>query len=539
MAADARAARLFAAIGIVAAAAVFLPAQVAHVRHSADRFIFNDDARQWAVPFFGGAFDGDWTSRYYRSITPAGQRALYTLADAEAVSKILPYVALALTCWLAAATTFALTGSRTAAVITVCLLLSTAALMARMGGGSARAFGFPIVAAAMYALASGRMGIAAIATIAGAAFYPPAGVLAGVTLALSIFIRDAESWRPRRQLVLVAVTAAVSIGLLLPLVLSSRGYGRGITPADAGAYPEAGPHGRYAAGDRPPFPPLLTAAYRALDRGLTPGGTPLLPRRVHRGAVARAVVLALAGIGLLLLARSSRGARRLLLLPAASLLLYALAAWLSPRLYIPTRYVAYSLVLLPAIAIPAAAFALPRRRLSIALCVAIVLFLGGTGSSTAGLTVDARRDAALYDRLARMPELKLLAGWPAGPVDNVPYLSRKPALVTYETHAALHAGALDVMRARMLALIDAYFASSPEPLIRLRESFGVTHLLVDRRHFAGVPARYFAPFDRATAAAVRKLGDQQAVVLRQARHAAVFEYGPYVLLDLERLATAD
>lgn len=527
--------RVLAAIGLLIAAAVFLPPQITRARYSADRFLFNDDARQWAVPFFGGALRDDWTSTYYRAITPIGQRALYTLAGttggAEPLSKVLPYVLFALACLLVAATTSVLAGSRTAAVFSVCFLFSTAALMARMTGGGARAFAFPILAAVGYGLASGRMRIVALATLAGAAFYPPAGVLAGVALALSI--------RARRDIVLVAATAILSAALLLPLLLSGRAYGRAIAASDLAAYPEAGPKGRYSAADRPPFPPILTAAYRSLDWGLKPAGARLVPPSLQGHAAARAVVLALAAFGLLVLARSSPGARRLLLLPAGSLLLYGAAVLVSPGLFIPTRYVSYSLVLLPAIAIPVAAFALAQRTgrtwPAIAICTAILLFLGGTGSPSAGLTVNARHDAALYEHLARMPELKLAAGWPIGPIDNVPYLSRKPALVTYETHAAFHTGAVDVMRKRMLALIDAYFATSPEPLMRLRDSFGVTHLLVDRRHFAGAPPRYFAPFDEPIETAARRLQGRTPEVVRQAEVAAVLEHGPYVLLDLRRL----
>jgi hypothetical protein len=51
------------------------------------------------------------------------------------------------------------------------------------------------------------------------------------------------------------------------------------------------------------------------------------------------------------------------------------------------------------------------------------------------------------------------------------------------------------MRARANALIDAYFAVTPEPLLHLNRKFGVTHLLVQRKHFQpnGTPT-YFAPF---------------------------------------------
>ncbi len=547
--------RILAALGLVIAAAVFLPPQVARVQLAADRFVFNDDARQWVVPFL---IADDWTAQYYKAITPFGQRVLYSLAEPEALSKVLPFVLFALTCGLVAMTTFVLTRSGTAAAVSVCFLFSTAALMARMTGGSSRAFAFPILAAVAYGLVSGRAGVIAIATAAGAAFYPPAGMVAGAALVLSFGVRrqspplsnsDASPRQShelesggnglrtpkRKHAALVAITVTLSAVLIAPLVWSSRGYGRGIGPADVAAYPEAGPHGRYLPADRPPFPPVLTAAYRALDWGLKPSGRRLVPAPLQGDAAARAVALALAALGLLFLARTSLGARRLLLLPAASLLLFGAAAVLAPRLYLPTRYVAYAFVLLPAIVLPAGAFALvrgERRWPALAVCIATLLVLGGTGSATAGFTVNARPEAALYEHLARMDDVKLIAGWPQGPVENVPYLSRKRALLTYETHMALHTEATELQRARMLALIDAYFATSPEPLVRLRDSFGVTHLLVDRRHLSGPPPRYFAPFDAAIATTVQRMQGQAPEV---SRHAPVFAFGPYVVLDLRRV----
>lgn len=518
--------RILAALGLVIAAAVFLPPQVARVQFAADHFVFNDDSRQWVTPFY---FADDWTARYYKAITPLGPRILYGIIDPEALSKVLPFLLFALTCALVAMTTFALTRSGTAAVVSVCFLFSTAALMARMTGGSSRAFAFPILAAVAYGLVSGRAGVTAVATAAGAAFYPPAGMVAGAALVLSALPSL------RRSVQLIAITVAVSAVLIAPLVVSSRGYGRGIGPADVAAYPEAGPHGRYLPADRPPFPPVLTAAYRTLDWGLKPSGRRLVPAPLQGDAVARAIALALAALGLLFLARTSPGARRLLFLPAASLLMFAVAALLAPRLYLPTRYVAYAFVLLPAIVLPAGAFALvrgERRWPAIAVCTATLLVLGGTGSATAGFSVNARLEAPLYEQLARMDDVKLVAGWPQGPVENVPYLAHKPALLTHETHQALHTEATEVQRARMLALIEAYFATAPGPLVRLRDSFGVTHLLVDRRHFGGPPPRYFAPFDAAIATAVHRMQGQAPEV---SRHAPVFAFGPYVLLDLRRI----
>ena len=69
--------------------------------------------------------------------------------------------------------------------------------------------------------------------------------------------------------------------------------------------------------------------------------------------------------------------------------------------------------------------------------------------------------------------------------------------MTRETHMPFHRRYAELTRERMRALIAAYFASDPAPLRTLHQRYGVTHLLVDRRHFA-FPPPYFAPFDAET-----------------------------------------
>ena len=125
----------------------------------------------------------------------------------------------------------------------------------------------------------------------------------------------------------------------------------------------------------------------------------------------------------------------------------------------------------------------------------VLLLLGARGTSWAGLTVlvpPAQRP--LYATLAELPKTSVVAGWPGQAIDNVPYLSRRTAFVTRETHMPFHRRYTELIRERMRAFVAAYYASDPEPLRALHRRYGVTHLVVDRKHFAAPPP-YFAPFD--------------------------------------------
>jgi hypothetical protein len=93
------------------------------------------------------------------------------------------------------------------------------------------------------------------------------------------------------------------------------------------------------------------------------------------------------------------------------------------------------------------------------------------------------------------------------------------------------------MRGRAYALIDAMYARDLEPLRRLAEDYGVTHLLIDRRHFnANHPPRYFAPFTNAIHKALS--GDSKCFIVPKLIDQAVFAHDNDFVLDL-RLALAE
>jgi hypothetical protein len=244
-------------------------------------------------------------------------------------------------------------------------------------------------------------------------------------------------------------------------------------------------------------------------------------------------------------------ARRLLVLPAAALLGYLAAVLLQPRLFLPARYLTYGLPPFLCLALPAglsaglrAAFGdrTPRHAgaaTAIAGVLVLLVAIGGRGPGSTGLQYRTSPEARPVLRtIAGLEGPVFVAGWPFGPVDDVGYLAGKPVLVGFETHQVFHRRYADAMRDRMRALIGAYFAPDAGPLLDLRERFGVTHLLVDRRHYTDAPPPYFAPFTNETRVAAQRLHDWPEPVRLAETPANVAEHGPFVLLDLRRLSAS-
>ncbi len=554
------------ALLIASLALLFAPGFADHLRYAADPWRFNDDVRQQIWPLLRQAdaalFRGDYIADYYLVFLPRGVRPLYALgglvADARTVSKVLPYVELLVVVAALTAATWTLAGAG-AAWGTGALCLSTGVYLDRMAGGLPRSFAFPLVALAVLALVRGAPRSLCALTVAAAAFYYPAAILLGATTAAYLLLIPAgargaaRSWSLRRRFAHLVATATAVALLGAPALLAGGAYGPRLGAADIAAYPEAGPGGRYGAVDLPLYGQFLDRVGESIAQPLLSTGPPWhaalrgRARKAARGSSLPFLFGAVVAAGGVSLLRARAGARRLLALVGTAVALYGLALALWPHLYVPSRYVAYSLGVVVPVLVPAAIVSLAQRwrrtraaagAIAVVVVAALVLMLGGRGPGSQGLMEPiAEASRPLYGVLARLPPDAVIAGWPGEAIENVPYLSRRSILIGYETHQAFHRGYLDEMRRRMTALIDAYFAADLAPLRRLRQEFGVTHLLVDREHYAGRPPSYFKPFDAIIARAARQAPAQPAPLRAEAGE-PVYEAGPLLLLDLDRLPPA-
>jgi hypothetical protein len=352
----------------------------------------------------------------------------------------------------------------------------------------------------------------------------------------------------------LAATAVVMIALQLAPALASRSWGDLVGPDRFAEYPEAGRRGRYGSALARPWPEFLVSVPDAAERALEARGAPFVPsarvwldRPSPDGTPRRSTwvagLLAFTLLGWLGLSARDAGARRLLALPLALVLAHEAARLLDPAFYLPIRYVGYAIPTLVWVLVPAAAAGwvalLPdgarRARLrTVAVLVAgaaVVAALGGEVKSGAGVERDARRFEALLEAVGDTPRDALIAGWPNGPIQDVPLAARRVAFITWESHQAFHTGYLDAMRVRMRALIDAYFAADPEPLVRLRDAHGVTHLIVEPRHLDEHPPGYFSPFHTDIREA-RSRARGRSWLLRRIEAGRGKSYGRYVLLPL-------
>lgn len=359
----------------------------------------------------------------------------------------------------------------------------------------------------------------------------------------------------------LSATALMAVIVVLPVVISSQRFGPVLTPADAAEFPESGPGGRFGPGDHAPFgsplPAILdrsratfsgagTAWIEAIGSWTREGGEGDRDRTAVRTSILMWTIHLIMLIGMVRLAMRDAGARRLLTLFVAALIGYGTSMLVAPRLYIPHRYITYTIPILAAIALPAAAGELPslwrplrdrpgaRAAGALVICILTLVLAGGRGDGMAGYMRRARNDS-LYEFVAALPPKSLIAGWPEGPMDDFSYVCRRSVFISREAHQGFHTVYVLAMRERMNVLIDAYFAKDIEPLIRLRDEFGVTHLFVDLRHLRDSPPVYFEPFNERTQNRFDEGLPGGFEITRQLKRATVYRDLPLVILDLGRL----
>lgn len=503
-----------------------------------------------------GRYHSDGTSELYRAIYYLVTKAGYWYA----FTKYMPFVLLGV-CLVGLGLAAHRLGGLVAAFVAMALCLSTQLVLGRTAGVLPRAFAFPILSLMAAALVNGRIRAVAWLTVIGAGFYPVLTVLGGLVLAIVLFLLPADDrgsarrWSLRRRMRLLALTAAACAVLTVPFSLRMRAYGHTIGYDDLREFPEAGPGGRHDSVTAPPHAPLPQASTVVARNTITGVGQNILPsaRRAvladpnlldHlRDALAYLTVIGAALYGL----RQSAPMRRLAVLAAATGIGYLIAVPVAPSLVVPHRYVLYGVPIVTMLCVScfvlgfvpsawATGGSLENSRRAIPLTMSGALILscfGGRGDPRAGLgQFIADEDQPVFQAVSKLPPNVLVAGWPDGTMDSLAVATLRSPFLSRELHVPYHTEITRLMRERMYALIDAYFAADPLPLIQLREHYGVTHLIVEPGRLESAP-RYFRPFQPQIAGAHARGQAFGFEVLRQLDRCSLFRNEKHVLLDLK------
>jgi hypothetical protein len=436
-------------------------------------------------------------------------------------------------------------------------------------GGAPRMFAYPLIALICYSLIQDRPLLLATVVVLGALLYPIVAMLGGFSLACLLLLKPragagvVSRWNLSRRLGILTVTGLLALAALIPLVLASKPYGRHVVAADIATYQEAGPEGNYRPYDRLPFGLFGAEALVYYAGPLISHGDPISPSlNVHSNLDNRSALVMIAASSGVILIIILLGARVLLrtnlrdavvrigMFFIGCLLLHVIAWAFAPYLFIPTRYLMFTLPFLITLIFPWALYALlanscrlqtrPKTRNAIFLgIVALYLMMfGGRGNVDFSEAVVKKTSQPLFDAVAALPTDALIAGWPLGDVRKMEYATRRNVFLTGDVHQVLYLDCLKTMRERMDAMFDAYLSTDAAPLARLKGTYGVTHLLIETRDFSDPShgPEYFAPWNVRIHRRLAEIkGREYLMNASLHQKAAVYNRDGLILLDLARL----
>ena len=441
----------------------------------------------------------------------------------------------------------------------VALSILQSNVLYQMASALPHAFAFPLLAWTLDALQRDSSVGLFVLTVSAALLYPPMTPIIGVAYAYFLLItpakwRSARGERPMARRIAVLAAAAVASAAIVISGLPPKNdeFGSYMAPGTrTEEFPENGPGGRHFRGTLEPVAYGLLAFTQqfkplASEDFLTPG--------THAGLVVTLSVLLLGlGVAALLMPARSIAVARLKPFLSSSLFLAVVMVAAAPGL--AYRFIFYPLHLLFSVLFPLGVASLLDRvgtsrflrlagmALVLAACSALMntRYPGAMGPFAMKLTPEQQ---ALIAYAERTPPNTLFAGRPGYTIEFVPFLAKRPAFLLGKTHYPAYEGYAKEMRARMLATIEAYFATDSRRVQQLRDRWGVDLLVVDRQTFTAArePDFKFSPITKPFEEYVHQLLERRAgeafYLESPPDEAVAYRSGAYYVLDLAALGPA-
>ncbi len=463
---------------------------LAHFQALTHPYIINDDVRQqiywmqqWQDP---ALFRGDFLSGYARAYVPWGVKGLYWLASWWVsplyFSKLLPgglFVFLAV-CLFRIGVNLS---DRRLGWMMVAVFWLMPFFLDNLSGGLSRSFAAPLLALFWLGWQEQRPWVMSAALLLQALFIPyiflvaaPAAMLAWLLARLG---RDRPPPFPAQVGHFILLGIGAALVMAMNLQFSAAGYGPLVSAREMVNHPEFYTQGRYRILPESSLLWELISPWEFIP--------PFREWGLVAGILTCAGLLTLLAVGVRRLDWPTWGQR---LKPAgylllASLLLYLLARLFLLKLFVPDRYLIYTLNLFNCLVLALglrAALRVERwpRHLAILALVAAAC-LGAWRLEGVGLK-DYSAYSKLYAALGSTPKDALIAGHP-NLMDNIPTFACRRALAIYKLAHPWSKGYWQKLQPRLHDLFNAYYAADPNEVVAFCRKYNIAFLIVDDRHF--------------------------------------------------------
>ena len=513
-------------------------------------YLINDDVQQqlfwmerWRDPLL---FEGDFLTVYSESYVPIGVRAVYWFASYWFNPLLFSNILTAIL-YLVTAGLFFVWGQEFGDRLTAFLFVSAFFLftgfLAEMAGGLSRSFVLPLLVAYLLFISQDKIFSASLVILIQSFFNPYVFLLCLLTHTLimavkfgpSLFptirqsitnfgrmilrsrfatvfksVRDPHSPKPEKRPVepiwgilsqLLILNAPVILGLGLACVnvlwyQSHTGYL--ISWTEMIGKSEYGELGRYELYPVPSFYyELIKPWIFNLSFPYWGSGAGWIMAFITGGVFAYAAINSKSHIKWI----KWKGLYGFLFMIPASILLYVLARVFLIKLFVPSRYIYYSLNLLYCVGF-AMALRIFLEKMNLKqfnLYIVLIVLMGFACIKSRHVEFyDFSYYSNLYKFIETTPKDSLIAGCPEI-MDNVMTFGKRPAYLTYELSHTWVQPYWNEVKKRTFDLFTAYYSSSPEEIKRFCKSNYIKYLIVrsedfDRERLKISPS-YFEPFN--------------------------------------------
>ncbi len=464
---------------------------LAHLPALTNPFIINDDVRQqlfwmqqWQDP---ALFRGDFLTAYARHYVPWGVQALYWVASWFMAplyfAKVLPgvlFVFLAV-CLFKIGTSLS---DRRLGWMMVAVSWLMPFFLDNLAGGLARAFAAPLLAFFWLGWQDKRPWFMGAALLLQALFIPYIFIVSALATLLAWLLarlgKDSPPPFPVHSAHFFLLSLGAALVIAMNLQFSADGYGPLVWVREMVNHPEFYAHGRYQILPEPSLLWELISPWEFIppfrEWGIVAGGL----------ACAGLVVLVAVGVRRLDWAVWKKQLKPAGYLGLASLVMYFLARLFLLQLFVPDRYLMYTLNLFYCLFLALGLMHALRverwpRYLTI-LGLVVVAGLGAWRLEGVGLK-DYSAYRSLYTALASTPKDALIAGHP-NLMDTIPTFAQRRAFATYELAHPWSRGYWTKLEPRLHDLFQAYYAADPQVVVNFCRKYGIAFLIVDDRHFS-------------------------------------------------------
>jgi hypothetical protein len=390
-----------------------------------------------------------------------------------------------------------------AALLGVCVYFLFGLFLGEMSGGLPRAFAFPLLIGYLCLLARKRLLLASITVLIQAIFVPYIFLLCLTThlfylahlIGGSLVRREADDSKTpivRVAIQFIPLTIGACLMMLKYVVFKSPRFGGLVGMQEIAGKIEYTAVGRYE-------------VLRPFHKELIEHWSFILPFHEWGPIAGWCSVAAVAGLAVFALSRPRKhiylGAFRVFVyLMPASFLLYVLSCSIPLKLFIPGRYLEYSLTVFYCISLAACLKIvidhLNLRRIVFPWLFFFLTLLGALRLHNVEL-YDYSAYSPLYSFFDSIPVDAVVAGHPEV-MDNVMTFSRRKAFVTYKLSHPWIEPYWSVIKQRTYDLFDAYYSNNAEEIRNFCKRNGIGYIVVREEDFSEQRIRqgvvYFQPF---------------------------------------------